>query len=100
MTTTPKTTPPTTEELLASPLPSQLITFGEKLRAAREVIGLTQQEAAEQVGQVQSQWSALELGLLHPDVTYRRAYKKLQASHARLQAIASAVNTTVDHLIG
>lgn len=68
------------------------ISIGEHLTMLREKAGLTQTEASRQSGIPQSLWSAYEGGRQCPMMTYQKVL-------ARLQAIATTLNCTLDDLI-
>ena len=93
------------------------MTFAERLRAARLAAGLTQQQAAEFASISKQQlWCQMEYEFWRPDETYKKLCKKIEEgtlsgarytrtkerldlARARLEAIAKAVNSTVEFLV-
>lgn len=53
-----------------NPLSTKLMTFGNRLKAAREKAGLTQKELAEQFGTSQRVQSGYERGVVAPQIDY------------------------------
>lgn len=93
------------------------MTFAERVRAARKVAGITQRQAAEFAGITgQTMWCQMEYERWQPDRTYKKLHKRIEdntlsgvklrltkerldLARARLEAIAKAVNSTVEFLV-
>ena len=76
------------------------MTFADRLRTAREACGFPQVYAAQHANMTSMQWSNMECGRNSLDQTLRQAQVRVQTLQDRIKAIAGAVNTTPEHLLG
>ena len=58
---------------------------GEKLRAWRDRVGLSQQKAAEKVGTVQPAWRQWECGSRSPDIDFAAAIERVTDGEITMQ---------------